>query len=77
MQRDAVGVADVQYVREQMEIRANGNISRQNLQNDWKWEYFLSNETVLSTQTLQNIQNGNPKPLQVIREQMGIFLVCH
>ena len=55
-----------------MGIQANGNISQKNKQKDWKWEYFLSNETVLSTQTLQNIKMGIQNSLQVIREQMGI-----
>ena len=42
------------------------------MQNDWKWEHFLSNDTVLSTQTLQNTKMGSQFSLQVIREEMGI-----
>ena len=56
-----------------MEIQANGNISQKNKQKHWKWKYFLSNETVFSTKTLQTLENGNSKSCNFFLEQMGIF----
>ena len=69
----------LQVIREQMGIRANGNVPRKIMQNDWKWEHFLSNETVLSTQTLQNTKMGSQFLCKLFAskwefEQMGIFL---
>ena len=69
----------LQVIREQMGIRANGNVPRKNMQNDGKWEHFLSNETVLSTQTLQNTKMGSQFLCNLFAskwelEQMGMFL---